>query len=475
MVDDNLPFLELYSQILRDAGYEVSAAGNGRQALRIIRDRLPDLVVLDVVLPDMSGIEVCRQIKGDAALRDVFVILISGQAISAEQTVDGLAIGADEYLSKPVGPGEFLARIRTMVRLVQTTAALRASEQHYRHLVEILPDAVAWIDLQFRLAGLNQRAAAMLGYAGPDELLGKNIFDMIQAKDQDRFRADITALKTGAIGSAEYVLLRRDGRCIPVEMSAALSTAPNGESLGLVTVARDVTGRKRAEEELRHLPRRITEAQEAERLRVARELHDGVNQVIASATMRLRRAQDILAVKNPAATEILSRCHKLLVQALEENRRIAHNLRPSDLDELGLIAACRNLCKELQARTGLAVKCQFARFDRRLAPQVDLSLFRMVQEAFNNVEKHAGAKTVRLRIAIQGEAIVLKIQDDGRGFDPATTKAVKGVRRGIGLSSLRERAAALGGTCEVVSNPSQGTAITVRVPFPKGHRGEAEK
>jgi PAS domain S-box-containing protein len=475
MVDDNLPFLKLYSQVLRDAGYEVLTASSARRALRITRERQPDLVVLDVVLPDLSGIEVCRQIKGDAALCDVFVILISGQAISAEQTVDGLAIGADEYLFKPVGPREFLARIRTLVRLMETAAALRASEQHYRRLVEILPDAITLIDLQFRLAGLNQRAVVMLGYAEPGELLGKNIFDLIQTKDRDRFRANITALKTGAAGSAEYVLLRRDGRCVPVEMSAALSTAPNGESLGLVTVARDVTERKRVEEELRRLPRRITEAQEAERLRVARELHDGVDQVIASATMRLRRVQDTLSPQNPAAGEILSRCHKLLVQALEETRRIAHNLRPNDLDELGLSAACRNLCKELQARTGLAAKCQFTRFDRLLPPQVDLGLFRIVQEALNNVEKHAGAKLVRLRIAIQREAVVLKIQDDGRGFDPANPKAAEGARRGIGLSSLRERASALGGTCEVISNPSQGTAINVRVPIPKGRRVETER
>ncbi len=211
------------------------------------------------------------------------------------------------------------------------------------------------------------------------------------------------------------------------------------------------------------LAKPLTEAQEAERLRVARELHDGVNQVIASATMRLHRVQDTLSVQNPAASELLSRCHRLLVQALEETRRIARNLRPNDLDELGLNAACRNLCKELQARTGLVVKCGLARFDRRLPPKVDLGLFRIIQEALNNVEKHANAKLVRLRIAIQRQAIVLKIQDDGRGFDPAATKVAKGMEGGIGLSSLRERAAALGGTCEVVSNPKQGTAITVRV------------
>ena len=468
MVDDNLPFLRLYSQFLQDAGYEVLTAGNGRLALRMIRDDRPDLVVLDVVLPDISGVEVCRQIKGDAALRDVFVILISGQAISAGQTVDGLATGADEYLFKPVAPSEFLARIRTVARLIETTAALRASEQHYRRLVEILPDAVAMIDKQFHLAGLNQRAAAMLGYAEPGELLGKSVFDLIQTKDRDRFRANIaTALKTGAVASAEYVFLGRDGGNVPVEMSVGLSTVPNEESLEWVAVARDVTERKRAEEELRHLPRRITEAQEAERLRVARELHDGVNQVIAAAAMRLRRVQDTLSAQNPAASELLSRCHKLLVQALEETRRIARNLRPNDLDELGLNAACRNLCKELQARTGLAVKCQFARMNRLLPPKVDLGLFRIVQEALNNVEKHARAKMVRLRIAIQRQAIVLEVQDDGRGFNPAAPKVAKGREGGIGLSSLRERATGLGGTCEVVSNPKQGTTITVRVPLTK--------
>ncbi len=474
MVDDNLPLLKLYSQILRDSGHEVWEASNGRQALRIIRDRRPSLVVLDVVLPDISGLEVCRQIKRDAALRDVFIILISGHATRAEQTVEGLATGADEYLFKPVAPSEFLARIRTVVRLVETTAALRASEQHYRRLVEILPDAVAQIDKQFRLAGLNPRAAAMLGYAGPGELLGKNVLEIVQAKDRDRFHANMTmALKTGAVGTEEYVVIRRDGRGVPVEMTAALSTGPNGESSGLVVVARDMAERKRAEEELRRLPQRITEAQEAERLRVARELHDGVNQVIASAAMRLRRVQVTLSTQNPAASELLARCHKLLVQALEENRRIAHNLRPSDLDELGLSAACRNLCKELQARTGLAVKCQFTRFDRLLPPKVDLSLFRMVQEALTNVEKHANAKLVRLRIAIQRGTVLIEIKDDGRGFDPATPRAAQGGEGGIGLTNLRERAAALGGKCEVVSTPKQGTAIRVRVPLPRSRPGGA--
>jgi PAS domain S-box-containing protein len=471
MVDDNLPFLELYSESLRDAGYEVLTATNGSQALRLIRNEVPDLVVLDVVLPGLSGIEICRKIRADPNLRDLFVVLISGQAVSAEQTVDGLAIGADEYLFKPLSLSEFKARIRTLVRLTETAAALRASEQHYRGLVEILPDAVALIDRRFQLLGVNERAAAMLGYANASELLGKNAIELIHATDRDRFRADMAALKT-AVASVEYVLLRKDGKGIPVEMSFALSKSASAENLGWITVARDVSERKRVEEELRRLPRRISEAQEAERLRVARELHDGVNQVIASAAMRLRRVQDMVSRQNPAASELLSRSHKLLVQALEENRRIARNLRPTDLDELGLGAACRNICKEVQTRTGLTVNCQFTRFSKPLPPEVDLGLFRVVQEALNNVEKHARAKTVHLRIASDGEAVTLKIRDDGKGFDAAALEEGKVDSRGIGLSSLRERAAALGGTCELKSKPGKGTAITVRVPFAKTRRGK---
>jgi PAS domain S-box-containing protein len=473
MVDDNLPFLELYSESLRGAGYEVLTAINGPQALRLIRSEVPDLVVLDVMLPGLSGIEICRKIRAEAALRHVFVVLISGQAISAEQTVDGLAIGADEYLFKPLSLSEFKARIRTLVRLTETAAALRASEQHYRGLVEVLPDAVALINPRFQLAGANERAAAMLGYAEANELLGQNAIELIHAKDRDRFRADMAALK-GEVASAEYVLLRKDGKEIPVEMNLALSTSASEASFGWITVARDVTERRRVEEELRRLPRRISEAQEAERSRVSRELHDGVNQVIASAAMRLRRVQDMVSAQNPAASELISRSHKLLVQALEENRRIARNLRPTDLDELGLGAACRNLCTELKTRTGLAVNCQFTRFSKPLSPEVDLGLFRIVQEALNNVEKHARAKMVRLRMTGNGEAITLKIQDDGRGFDLAGLVEGEMERRGIGLSSLRERATALGGTCEVKSKPGQGTAITVRVPYANTRRGKAK-
>ncbi|HUE37497.1 MAG TPA: ATP-binding protein, partial [Candidatus Acidoferrum sp.] len=222
-----------------------------------------------------------------------------------------------------------------------------------------------------------------------------------------------------------------------------------------------------AEEELRSLPVRIIKAQEVERSRVSRELHDGVNQIIASVKMRIRNAQDSLPAFQAATREILGRCDGLLTKALEENRRIAHNLHPADLNNLGFPAACQNFCKEFQSRTNMKVECRITLpVKNRLPPGIELTLFRIVQEAVNNIEKYAHAKNTKLLIGLQNDTIRLKIQDDGRGFDPKKihlNKKEKG--HGLGLTNMRERALSLGGTCEISSTLKKGTTIVVRIPY----------
>ncbi|HOW68499.1 MAG TPA: PAS domain S-box protein [Candidatus Paceibacterota bacterium] len=590
IVDDDPGILRLISYLLREEGYEVWEASNGQDGLRMTREKCPDLVLLDVMMPDISGIDVCKQIKADPALPDVFVVLVSGEATTPGHKILGLETGADDYMSKPMDMREFLARIRTIVRLRDTTAALRASEQHYRRLVEILPDAVTLMDPDGRLITVNPQAIGMLGYANENELVGKNLLDLTDPKDHQRSKADLaSALASGIVRNTEYTVLRKNGESFPIEMSAAAVTDAKGKLAGLVSVGRDITERKQAEkalhqheamlqkivdtamdgfwivdlegrfidvneaycrmigysreelrskrisdveatdlsptdaahqmhrvvqtgmhryetrhrrkdgriinvevsatylelgdrysfaflrditlrnkaaEELRRLPWRIIEAQEAERLRVARELHDGVNQIIASAKMRLHEVtQTRLAALNPSTREIIARCERQLVQALEENRRIARNLRPSDLDELGLAEACRNLCKELQARTKLKVDCRISRLKKRFPPDAELSLFRIIQEAITNAEKYARATTVKLRIITQEKDAVVKIQDDGHGFAAAHPKADKRKGHGFGFTNMRERAASLGGTCEITSNPKKGTTVTVRIPL----------
>src|SRR5271154_7602518 len=134
VVDDSSEIRQLFSGCLREEGYEVLDAATGQQGLKLTRAHFPDLVLLDVRLPDISGVEVCRQIKVNPALKDVFVALCSGEATGDEHKVNGFQTGADEYLVKPFGIQELLARVQTLVRLRNTAAALRASEEHHRRL-----------------------------------------------------------------------------------------------------------------------------------------------------------------------------------------------------------------------------------------------------------------------------------------------------------------------------------------------------
>ena len=252
VVDDDPEILKVFTLILSAAGYDVVKASTGQQGLQLAREKRPDLVLLDVLLPDLNGMEVCQQIKSDPVLQDVFVVLISGGATNTAYKVEGLESGADDYMVKPLNSEEFLARIRTILRLRDTTAALRISEQHYRRLVDILPNAIGLIDLQGRLTTTNRQGVEMLGYAGPEELLGKSVFDLTPPEEHERVKADIaTTLETGVTRNTEYTMLRKNGSRFPVELSAVVSTDADGQSRGIVIVVRDITVRKRAEAHLR--------------------------------------------------------------------------------------------------------------------------------------------------------------------------------------------------------------------------------
>lgn len=267
----------------------------------------------------------------------------------------------------------------------------------------------------------------------------------------------------GFVGDYESEMRCKDGTTFPAEQSVTLVGNETGQPAIWVHQVRNLSRIKQAEAELRHVSQRILEAQEGERLRVARELHDGVNQVLASVKMRLLKVKEQTTALGPAAREILARCKELLLQALEENRRIAHDLRPTDLDQLGLPTTCRNLFAEFEGRTGLKIRARFSRLCSRLAPAVELNLYRIVQEALTNVERHARAKAVRVSLAGRADQLVLRISDDGRGFDVGKRKRGRKPSVGIGLTNMRERAALLGGTCEVKSAANRGTTITVRV------------
>lgn len=217
---------------------------------------------------------------------------------------------------------------------------------------------------------------------------------------------------------------------------------------------------------LREVAARASTAAEEERKRLARELHDGTAQVLAGLRVRLRLAR---ATDDPEVREAqLEQVSREIGEAIEEVRRMAKGLRPPALDVLGVGPAIESYARSLTEAADLRLDLDIAPVDAALAPDVELSLYRILQEALSNVVRHSGASTVTIRLGRNGGDVELAIEDDGAGFDVDAELADR--NRGLGLFGMQERAAYVGGTVNIVSTPGRGTTVAVTVPSAEASR-----
>jgi two-component system, NarL family, sensor histidine kinase UhpB len=209
---------------------------------------------------------------------------------------------------------------------------------------------------------------------------------------------------------------------------------------------------------LRDIASHALRAQEEERRRIARELHDGTAQTLAALRVRLRVARSL--EDTGAQAQLLERISADLGEATEELRRIAQGLRPPALDMLGLAPAIESYARGIGETTGLAVQAELLPVEGLLTPEAELALYRIVQEALSNVARHAQAGTVRVRLSRGDRAVTALIEDDGRGFG-VTAEMTNG---GLGLSGMQERAAYVGGAVDIESEPGRGARVRATIP-----------
>ncbi len=256
-----------------------------------------------------------------------------------------------------------------------------------------------------------------------------------------------------------------DGSQMPVQISIR-PLARNGFNRAPVgMVVTDMTEARRNEELLRALSHRLVQAQEAERGRVALELHDNITQLLCAVLVRSQTLADKLPASDGPSKGEAIKLRELLGQTAEEVERISRNLRPSVLDELGLEAVLHDASTEFADRTGVSVKLACVQLTARLPADAELALYRILQEALKNVEQHAHARHVTVRLTKQGDVVQLAINDDGIGFDPDHHPARRKGKGGLGLLGMRERATYVGGTLNVKSAPGKGTTVHAQIPL----------
>ncbi|MBI2832222.1 MAG: GAF domain-containing protein [Chloroflexi bacterium] len=210
----------------------------------------------------------------------------------------------------------------------------------------------------------------------------------------------------------------------------------------------------------------VINAQEEERKRIARELHDEYGQTLAGLRMNIDSIENMVPPQQTDVNEKLENAKSLIARALEEMRRLTADLRPSVLDDLGLVAAIRAYAHNRLDPLGIQVKFEnYGLNRRRLAPAVETALFRIVQEAIHNTTKYAEAHCVRIHLEVRDDKIIALVEDDGKGFDVATALKSGSKTRPLGLLGIQERATLLGGTVNIESAIGRGTRITVEIPI----------
>ena len=347
-----------------------------------------------------------------------------------------------------------------ITQLTEAEHALRQAEEKYRDIVEKSVEGIYQSTPDGRFMSVNPAMAAILGFDAPEELLSgvTDIARQLHADPQRRVEFMQLMEANGAVNGFEYECVRRDGTRVWLSTSARAVRDASGKVLYYDGINHDITARKVAEDLLRILPMRILDAQENERRRVSRDLHDGVSQILASLRFRMQ-ALSVRAENNPDLITELARTRELIQEASQAVRRISRNLRPSELDDLGLESAIRTACEDFEERTNCVVDCEIGEPLVSLEPDRELHLYRVFQEALNNVEKHAAATHVSVELGQCKDQLVLVIADNGVGFAADDAQEFGG----LGLQNMRERASLLGGSFQVRSRGGGGTRVEIKL------------
>lgn len=424
---------------------------------------------LDRLLPERH-----RQRHGEF-LRRFGATGASSRRMSGSSVVHGLRASGEEFpvdasisqLDTPEGK-LYTVILRDVTERVEGEQEQMRLAARLAGLVDSAMDGIITIDASQRIILYNRAAERIFGWPAL-QVMGRPV-DMLMPK---RFRGlhrvrvaefGDTGVTSRRMGGAVLLGLRASGEEFPIEASISQLDSPEGKLF--TVIVRDVAERLAAQEELAAISAEAGAIREQEKSRVARELHDELAQTLTALKMDNRWLSENIEDR-PATLAKLSAMQDMLDQAVAATRRIAADLRPLILDDLGLVAAIQWLARSFTERNG--VPCELELDETLdLAEPHATGLFRIVQEALVNVAKHAQAGIVEIRLVRNARDVVLSVQDDGAGFRLADPRRPQS----LGLVGLRERVRQLRGSVSIASEPGQGTRLEVRVPIDAGPAGE---
>ncbi|HMK43977.1 MAG TPA: ABC transporter substrate binding protein [Dissulfurispiraceae bacterium] len=349
--------------------------------------------------------------------------------------------------------------------------ALRESEEKYRDLYDNAPDMYHSVDANGTIIDCNETEATMLGYQ-KSELIGRSITDIFSPETQRIHEREFPVIKQQrSVFGLERDIVRKDGTVFPASLNVFMEFGKDGSMVKTRTIMRDMTERKRVEEQLRNsqallrnLSAHLQSVREEERRQIATEIHDELGQILTALKLDLSWLRRRLDKEKSDLSSSVQTMMGIVDRTIEVVQRISAELRPGVLDYLGLEAALEWQGEEFRKRSGiecdLTIDAEEIPLDRDRATAV----FRIFQEALTNVIRHAGATKVQVRVSVQNGALAMKIQDNGKGITDAQLSSATS----FGIIGIRERVRFLGGDVHIVGVPEAGTVLDVTIPLEIG-------
>jgi PAS domain S-box-containing protein len=470
IVEDSLIVAYHLRKTLEVEGYTVlGIESTGEHALQFVQRQLPDIVMMDIMLAGkMDGVEAAMQIRSRYHIPVIFLT-----ALSDKDTIQRAKITEPfGYVTKPFEDREIFTVIEMALYKHGIDTKLRQSEERYLSTVRAISDAVVTVDQNFRISYGNPSALRLLG-ALPELAQGRYIFDVMQLKDSQTGDFPVNPFQIvlnnqpGDAFPQNLVLVGAEGNEVPIEGSISPVIDSKGIITGLLIVFKDISQKLSHEKLLREFEKKhlaaILEGQEQERSRIAKDLHDGLGQMLTALKMNIRLSR--------IDEEKVASLYRLIDEAIQESIRISENILPAKLKDFDLATCLRSLCNGIDTASDIPVTFESLGQPTQIEQNQKVNLYRITQEAISNAIKHAQAESISVQLNEDETFIQLTIEDDGTGFSTGTSfdKTVH-----HGLANMRERAEIMGGTLTIESDENRGTLIIVEVPTKSNEYNHAQ-
>lgn len=491
-VDDNIINLELLKQVIKVhyPEFTMHTSLNGEDAIQKAEKYLPDLILLDILMPGLDGYETCKCLKEITSTKHIPIIMISALGQDPAERTKGLNSGADAFISKPFDHAELRAQINVALRIKEVEDLLRKRNESLEF--DIKSQSSFLHDQEERFLQISEHAREfywevnvnnIITYISPVventfdinplDVIGKKSFFELFTHTNNSF---LEVFQERESFHDEEIQMNHKGERIWLSVSGFSFYTPKGIPAGKRGMCFDITRRKTAEDALKDNLRKIEEYQvrlkrlnsemtlieENERRRIAENLHDSLGQTLSMAYMQLSSIDT--GEIQPNHKNRIDYVSSLLNQAVEESRRLTYDLSPPILYELGLFPAIRWKLEQVKKEHEIDFTFHAVDSDFKLPKEYDVFLYRTVCEIVQNTVKHANATKITVENYISDQKLHIEVEDNGKGFN--TNYIIKNDNQGgFGLLSIKERVDSISGSFYIYSQLGKGTKTKVIIPL----------